>query len=64
MYFIKLIITAVIIELMSCFAPQGEDQGSSAVKIIEIETNDKAQVITADEKTKGPGELTIEISIP
>lgn len=64
MYFIKLIITALIFELVSCFAPQEEQQPSSSIKIIETEQHVQAIATAGEDKIKSPGELTIQISIP
>jgi hypothetical protein len=64
MYFIKLIIAALVFELVSCFAPPEEEKLSSSIKIIETEQHVQAMVTACEDKIKSPGALTIQISIP
>jgi hypothetical protein len=63
MYFIKLIIIAMVIELISCFGLPKDDQ-SSKLKVIETEQCVNVIATNDHDKTKSPGELTIKFSIP
>ena len=63
MYFIKLIIIAMVIELISCFGLPKDDHPSK-VKVIVTEQHVNVIETTDHVKTKSPGELTIKISIP